>query len=146
MKSSEITVDKAFWWAPNLLVAENPKHHEGYKSWCTRVPLEGQELTTTYYCEAPAEAMTEYLNKKQCDIDGPFKVVMTVKTKNGENHVYNIQIGEMNFATKDLDELHTHLVQPTVLKLIRQAGNELEFKKVISVTAYVEDDDENGIQ
>jgi hypothetical protein len=141
MKTKEFTVDKAFWWAPNLRVAEKP----GCKSWCTRIPLEGQELTTTYYCDAPVEAMTEYLNKKQCDINGPFKVVMTVKTKNGEEHVYNVQIGEMNFATKDLDELHTHLVQPTVLTLVRQAGNELEFNKVVSVTAYVEEGDTSEI-
>ena len=146
MKTKEFTVDKAFWWAPNMLVAEKRKHHAGCKSWCTRVPLKAEDvLTTTYYCEAPAEAMTEYLNKKQCDIDGPFKVVMTVKTKNGENHVYNVQIGEMNFATKDLDELHTHLVQPTVLKLIRQAANELGFKKVISVTSYVEEVENNEV-
>lgn len=139
MKTKEFTVDKAFWWAPNLMVAEKRKHHAGCKSWCFKIPLEKDELTTTYYCDAPAFAMTEYLHKKQCDINSPFKVVMTVKTKKGEEHVYTVQIGEMNFATKDLDELYTHLVQPTVLKLIRQAGNELEFDEVVSVTAYVEE-------
>lgn len=140
MKSSEFTVDKAFWWAPNMLVAEKPEHHAHGQVWCSKIPLKDKDvLTTTYYCEAPTEAMTEYLNKKQCDIDGPFKVVMTVKTKKGEEHVYNVQIGEMNFATKDLDELQTHLVNPTVLKLMRQAGNELKFNEVVSVTAYVED-------
>lgn len=142
MKTKEFTIDNAFWWAPNMLVPEIRKHHAGCKSWCCRIPLEGQELTTTYYCEAPAEAMTEYLHKKQCDINGPFKVVMTVKTKKGEEHVYTVQIGEMNFATKGWDELHTHLIQPTVLKLLRHAANELGFKKVISVTAYVEEVEE----
>lgn len=142
MKTKEFTVDKAFWWANGMFVAEKRKHHAGCKSWCTRIPLEGMELTTTYYCEAPAEAMTEYLHKKQCDINGPFNVVMTVKTKKGEEHVYTVQIGEMNFSTKDLDELRIHLVQPTALKLIRQASNELEFKKVISVTSYVEEVEE----
>lgn len=142
MKTKEFTVEKAFWWACGMLVAEKTKHHSQNKSWCCRVPLEGKELTTTYYCDAPVEAMTEYLNKKQCDINGPFKVVMTVKTKKGEEHVYTVQIGEMNFATKDLDELHTHLITPTVLTLMRQAANELEFKKVVSVTAYVEEVEE----
>ena len=140
MKTKEFTIDNAFWWAPNMFVLEKRKHHSGCKSWCTRVTLKAEDvLTTTYYCEAPAEAMTEYLHKKQCDIDGPFNVVMTVKTKKGEEHVYTVQIGEMNFSTKDLDELHTHLIQPTVLKLLRQAADELEFNKVISVTAYVEE-------
>ena len=123
-----------------MLVAEKCKHHAGCKSWCCKIPLEGQELTTTYYCDAPVDAMLEYLHDKHWEINGPFKVVMTVKTKKGEEHVYTVQIGEMNFATKDIDELRIHLVKPTALKLIRQAANELEFKKVISVTAYVEDD------
>jgi len=139
MKTKGFTVDNAFWWSPNLLVAEKPKHHAECKSWCFKIPLEGQELTTTYYCDAPESAILEYLHDKHWEINGPFKVVMTVKTKNGEEHVYNVQIGEMNFATKDLDELRTHLVHPTVLTLIRHAGNELEFDKVVSVTAYVEE-------
>lgn len=139
MKTKEFTIDNAFWWGPNMLVLSKRKHHAGCKSWCTRIPLEGLESTATYYCEAPAEAMTEYLHKKQCDIDGPFNVVMTVKTKKGDVHVYTVQIGELNFATKDLDELYTHLVQPTALKLLREAAKELEFKKVISVTSYVEE-------
>lgn len=143
MKTSEFTVDKAFWWAPGMLVAEKIKHKSHKQCWITLAPLNAQDvLTTTYYCEAPADAMTEYLQKKQCDIDGPFNVVMTVKTKKGEEHVYTVQIGEMNFATKDLDELHTHLIQPTVLKLLREAANELEFKNVVSVTSYVEEVDE----
>ena len=125
-----------------MLVAEKRKHHAGCKSWCTRIPLEGQELTTMYYCDAPEAAMLEYLHDKHWEINCPFKVVMTVKTKKGEEHVYTVQIGEMNFATKDLDELRIHIVQPTALKLIRQAANELEFNKVISVTSYVEEVEE----
>ena len=144
MKTKEFTIEKAFWWANGLFVAEKRKHHAGCRSWCTIVPLEAQDvLTTPYYYDAPAEAMTEYLNKKQCDINGPFKVVMTVKTKKGEEHVYTVKIGEMNFATKDLDDLTYELVHPTALKLVKQAANELEFKKVISVTAYVEEVENN---
>lgn len=145
MKTKEFTVEKAFWWANGMLVAEKAKHHAGCKSWCVKIPLEKDVLTTTYYEDAPISAMTEYFDKKQCEIDGPFNVVMTVNTKKGEKHVYTVQIGEMNFATKDLVELQTHLVHPTVLKLMRQASNQLEFKKVISVTSYVEEVENNEV-
>lgn len=147
MNSTECTVENAFWWAPNMLALEKRKHHAGYKSWCTRVPLKEEDvLTTTYYCDAPKLAMAHYLHDKHWEIDGPFKVFMTVKTKKGEEHVYTVQIREMNFSTKEFEDFMTHLVRPTALKLIRQAANELEFKKVVSVTAYVEDDDEKRTQ
>ncbi len=141
MKSSEVTLDKAFWWAKGMFVAEKRKHHAGCKSWCTKVPLKAEDVSTTYYYyDAPAIAMLEYLRNKHFEINGPFTVVMTVKTVDGESHVYNVSIGEINFATKELDGLYDDLVKPTALKLIKAAADELEFKKVISVTTYVEDD------
>lgn len=143
MKTSEVTVDKAFWWAPGMLVAEKIKHKSHKQCWITLSPLNAQDvLTTTYYWDATKLAMAQYLHNKHWEIDGPFKVVMTVKTKKGEEHVYTVQIGEMNFATKELEELMTHIVRPTALKLIRQAANELEFKNVVSVTSYVEEVEE----
>lgn len=134
-----ITIEKAFFWAPGMLVSDDKTPGLRGKSWYTLVPLKGQELTTTYYYEAPEEAMLEYLHDKQWEINGPFNVVMTVKTKKGEEHVYTVQIGEMNFATKDIDDIRNSLVIPTALKLVREAANELRFNDVLSVTAYVEE-------
>lgn len=140
MKSSEFTIEKAFFWAPGMLVSDDKTHGMRGKSWYTIVPLKPEDvLTKSYYYEAPEEAMLDYLLHKQLEIDSPFNVIMMVKTKNGKNHIYTDTIGEINFATKDIDDIRDSLVIPTALKLIRKAANDLKFKDVLSVTACVEE-------
>lgn len=140
MKSAEITIDNALWWDKQMLLKEMEKS-EWRGSMCSKAVLNAMNSAYTMYCEdAPAMAMTDYLRKKQCDIDSPFKVVMKVRTTEGKGHMYSVTIGVMNFATKDMVDLLSELVRPTTLKMVRQAAKELEFKEVASVTAYVEDD------
>lgn len=140
MKSAEITIDNALWWDKSMLLKEMEKS-EWRGSMCSRAVLNAMNSAYTMYCEdAPSMAMTKYLHDKQCDIDGPFKVVMKVRTTEGKGRMYSVTITEMNFATKDMVELLQHLVHPTVLKLVKQAAQELRFDEVASVTAYVEDD------
>lgn len=140
MKSAELTIDNALWWDKQMLLKEMEKS-EWRGSMCSKAVLKAMNSAYTTYCEdAPAMAMTDYLNKKQCDIDGPFKVVMKVRTTEGKGHMYSATITEMNFATKDMVDLLRELVRPTTLKLVRQAAKELKFEEVASVTAYVEDD------
>lgn len=108
---------------------------------CSRAVLQAMNSAYTMYCEdAPAMAMTKYLHDKQCDIEGPFKVVMKVRTTEGKGRMYCVTITEINFATKDMLDLLQELVRPTALKLVRQAAQELKFGEVEYVTAYVEDD------
>ena len=140
MKSEEVTVDNALWWDKQMLLKEMEKS-EWRGSMCSKAVLNAMNSAYTTYCEdAPAIAMTDYLRKKQCDIDGPFKVLMKVRTTEGKGHMYSVTITEMNFATKDMVDLLRELVRPTTLKLVRQAAKELKFEEVASVTAYVEDD------
>ena len=109
-------------------------------SMCSKAVLDAMNSPYTMYCEdAPAMAMTDYLNKKQCDISGPFKVVMKVRTTEGKGFMYNVLISEINFATKDMVDLLRELVHPTALKLVMRAAKDLKFKDVASVTGYVED-------
>lgn len=110
-------------------------------SMCSRAVLNAMNSAYTMYCEdAPAMAMTKYLQDKQCDIECPFKVVMKVRTTEGKGRMYSITITEINFATKDMVDLLDDLVRPTALKLVIQAAKELKFEEVASVTSYVEDD------
>lgn len=140
MKLSEFTIEKAFFWAPGMLVSDDKTPGLRGKSWYTIVPLKPEDaLTKSYYYEAPEEAMLDYLLHKQLEIDSPFNVIMMVKTKNGKNHIYTDTIGEINFATKDIDDIRDSLVIPTALKLVRKAANDLKFKDVLSVTACVEE-------
>lgn len=140
MKSAEITIDNALWWDKQMLLKEMEKS-EWRGSMCSKAILNAMNSAYTMYCEdAPSLAMTDYLRKRQCDIEGPFKVVMKVRTTEGKGRMYSVTITEMNFATKDIVELLQHLVRPTAMKLIIQAAKELKFEEVASVTAYVEDD------
>lgn len=136
---TEVTIDNALWWDKRMLLKEMEKS-EWRGSMCTKAVLEAMNSPYTKYCEdAPSLAMTSYLQKKQCEIDGPFKVVMKVRTKEGKGRMYTVSIGEKNFATKDMLDLIRELVHPQALKLIKQAAKELKFEEVASVTAYVED-------
>lgn len=140
MKSAEITIDNALWWDKQMLLKEMEKS-EWRGSMCSRAVLNAMNSAYTMYCEdAPSMAMIDYLKKKQCDINGPFKVVMKVRTTEGKGRMYSVTITEINFATKDMLDLLQELVKPTAMKLVRQADKELKFGEVASVTAYVEDD------
>lgn len=140
MKSEEITIDSALWWDKQMLLKEMEKS-EWRGSMCSKAVLKAMNSAYTMYCEdAPAMAMTDYLRKRQCDIEGPFKVVMKVRTTEGKGRMYSVTISEINFATKDMVDLLQHLVHPTAMKLVLQAAKELKFEEVASVTAYVEDD------
>lgn len=109
-------------------------------SMCSKAVLNAMNSAYTMYCkDAPSMAMTDYLRKRQCDIDGPFKVVMKVRTTEGKGFMYNVLVSEINFATKDMVDLLQEIVHPTALKLVRRAAQELKFEEVASVTAYVED-------
>lgn len=137
---TEVTIDKALWWDKQMLLKEMEKS-EWRGSMCSKAVLDAMNSVYTVYCEdAPALALTEYVHKKHCDINGPFKVVMKVRTKEGKGFMYSVQITEINFATKDMLDLVRELVHPTALKLVRQAAKELKFEDVALVTAYVEDD------
>lgn len=140
MKSSEVTIDNALWWDKQMLLKEMEKS-EWRGSMCSRAVLNAMNSAYTTYCEdAPAMAMTDYLCKKQCDIDGPFKAVMKVRTKEGKGFMYSVTITEINFATKDMVDLLQELVRPTALRMVRQAAKELKFEDIAYVTAYVVDD------
>lgn len=135
----EVTVDNALWWDKGMLLKEMEKS-KWRGSMCSKAVLNAMHSVYTTYCEdAPSLAMTEYLNKKNCDIDGPFKVVMKVRSKDGKGFMYSVSINESNSETKDIVELIRELVQPTALTLVTQAANELNFEDVKSVTAYVDD-------
>ena len=109
-------------------------------SMCSKAVLDAMNSAYTMYCDdAPAMAMIGYLHKKQCNIDGPFKVMMKVRTTEGKGFMYSVLISEINFATKDMVDLLRELVHPTALKMVKQAAKELKFEDVASVTAYVED-------
>ena len=139
MKSAEVTIDNALWWDKQMLLKEMEKS-EWRGSMCSKAVLNAMNSAYTMYCEdAPSLAMTDYLRKRQCDIEGPFKVVMKVRTTEGKGRMYSVTITEINFATKDMVDLLQELVYPTAMKLVRQAANELKFEEVASVTAYVED-------
>ena len=140
MKTEEFKIERALWWNKGMLLKEMEKS-KWRGSMCSRAVLQAMNSLETMYCEdAPALAMTDYLHKKQCDIEGPFKVVMKVRTTEGKGRMYSVTITEINFATKDMVDLLQHLVHPTVLKLIIQAAKELKFEEVASVTAYVVED------
>lgn len=135
----EVTVYNALWWDKQMLLKEMEKS-EWRGSMCSKAVLNAMNNVETTYCkDAPSLAMTEYLHKKNCDIDGPFKVVMKVMTKDGKGFMYSVSISEINSSSKDIVDMVRELVQPTALKLVRQAANELKFEDVKSVTAYVDD-------
>lgn len=103
--------------------------------------LLAMDSSRTQYCEdAPAMAMVDYLHRKQCETDSPFTVVLKLRTVDGKEHKYTVRIGEMNFATKNLEDLVKELVHPQSVKLVRGAAKELKFEEVALVTSYVEDD------
>ena len=109
-------------------------------SMCSKAVLTAMNSAYTMYCEdAPSMAMIDYLRRKQCDINGPFKVMMKVRTTEGKGLMYSVLISEINFATKDMVDLIREIVHPTALKMVKQAAKELKFEEVASVTAYVED-------
>lgn len=140
MKSHEVTVDNALWWEKRMLLKEMEKS-EWRGSMCSKAVLKAMNSPFTTYCEdAPSLAMIAYLREKQCEIDGTFKVVMKVRTKEGKGRMYSVTINEMNFATEDLLDLIREIVEPTAVKLVRGAAKEMKFEEVASVTAYVEDD------
>lgn len=138
MKSAEVTIDNALWWDKLMLLKEMEKS-EWRGSMCSKEVLNAMNSAYTMYCEdAPSMAIMKYLHDKQCDIEGPFKVVMKVRTTEGKGRMYSITITEINFATKDMVDLIRDLVHPTAIKLVRKASQELKFEEVASVTAYVE--------
>ena len=143
MKSSEFTVADALWWDRKMLIADITKANLRGSPWFAKWALKAlDDPLMPYYCDAPLLAVTEYLHDKHCEIDGPFKIVMTVKTIDGDKRVYTVQIGEMNFATKDFQDVLDEIGRPTALKLVREAAKELKFEEVISVSAYVEEVEE----
>lgn len=140
MKTEEITIGNALWWDKRMLISEITKPDLQRGPLCAACVLKAlEDPTTNYYSDAPLLAITEYLHDKQCDIDGPFKVVMKVRTIEGKGFMYNVLISEINFATKDMVDLQCHLARPTALKLIRQAAQELKFEEIEYVSAYVEE-------
>lgn len=136
---NEVTIERALWWNKAMLLREMEK--SGWSGgMCGEAILEAMNRLETMYCEdAPALAMTSFLKEKQCDIRGPFTVYMKVKTKQGKGYIFNVSIGEINFATKDMVDFQRELVRPTSFKLVRQAAKELKFEDVLSVTAYVDE-------
>lgn len=135
-----VSIDRALWWDRNMLLREIEKP-ELRGSMLRKALLLAMDSPHTQYCEdAPAMAMVNYLHRKQCEIDSPFTVVMKVRTVDGKEHKYTVCVGEMNFATKNLEDLVQELVRPESLKLVRGAAKELKFEEVALVTSYVEDD------
>ena len=102
MKTEEIAIGNALWWDKRMLISEITKPDLQRGPLCAACVLKAlEDPTTNYYSDAPILAMTEYLHDKQCDIDGPFNVVMKVRTTEGKGRMYRVTINEINFARSE---------------------------------------------
>lgn len=139
MRTKDITMNTAFAWDKQLLIAKMAKNEaNGILRGDVNLSQVLNNPYTAYFSDAPRNALTVYFKEHQCDIRGPFTVYMKVKTKQGKGYIYNVSIEEMNFATKDIVDLIKEVAIPQSIKLIREAAKEIPFADVVEVTSYVE--------
>lgn len=142
MKTEGITIADAFAWDKQVicmkLMKENNKSFIAFDMNIAKV-LDDYRLT--YYSDAVKLAVTEYIIKKKCVLDRTIKIIMTVKTKDGIDHPYNIVAGGFFGTASDMDTLQQDIAKPTAIQLIRFASNEIPFADVDSVSCYVEEVD-----
>ena len=142
MKTEGITIADAFAWDKQVvcmnLMKENNKSFIAFGMNIAKV-LDDYNLT--YYSDAVKLAVTEYIVKKKCVLDRTIKIIMTVKTKDGIDHPYNIVAGDFFGTASDMDTLQQDISKPTAIKLIRFASKEIPFADVDSVSCYVEEVD-----
>lgn len=139
MKTKEITVADAFAWSKQVLLAKLKKDKGDYIVLDADVALTLKDPETRYYEGAVDEAIFEYYFEKDRVFDRDFKIVMTVKTKDGADHPYSITITQINLKSTDPYVINQELIKPSTMKLVRLASKEIPFADVKSVSCYVEE-------
>lgn len=143
MKTEGITIADAFAWDKQVLcmklMMENNKSFIAFDMNIAKVLDDDYRLT--YYSDAVKLAVTEYIIKKKCVLDRTIKIIMTVKTKDGVEHPYNIVAGGFFGTASDIDTLQQDIAKPSAFKLVRVASMEIKFADVDSVSCYVEEVD-----
>lgn len=143
MKTKEVTVENAFAWSEKVLLDKLKKDKGDYIVLDADIALTLKDPGTRYYESAVNESLLEYIFQKGRVFDSAFKVVMTVKTKDGVDHPYSITITQIYFRVSDPDAINQELIKPTVRKLVLFASSEIPFSNVKSVTCYVEEVENN---
>lgn len=143
MKTKEVTVKDAFAWSKQVLLSKLKKDKGDYIVLDSDIAITLKDPETRYYEEAANGALIDYVCEKKRVFDSAFKVVMTVKTKDGVDHPYSITITQINFIGTDPYAINQELIKPTVIKIVRLASSEIPFSNVKSVTCYVEEVDNN---
>lgn len=142
MKTDTYTITDAFAWDKQVLAVtlmkENNRSFIAFGADLSKV-LDNPDLN--YYSDAVKVAITAYAMKKNLVLDKTIRITMTVKTKDGVDHPFNMSMGRF-VVTKDPDVVQQDLVKPAAISLAREASKEIPFADVESVSCYVEEVEE----
>ena len=141
MKTKEITIANAFAWDKSVLMKTLMK--ENNRSWIAF----GADLSKvidnadiSYYSDAVKMAIADYASEKNLVLDKTINVVMTVKTKDGVDHTYNVSAGRFVTSTDtDLNAIKQDIAKPQAVHLACAASEEIPFADVEYVSCYVEE-------
>lgn len=140
MKTETITISNAFAWDKSVLMKtlmkENNRSFIAFGADLSKV-IDNADLN--YYSDAVKLAITAYAKEKNGVLDKAIKVIMTVKTKDGVDHPYNMSMGRFVGPYDNTDDVQQDLVKPSAAVLIREASKEIPFADVESVSCYVEE-------
>lgn len=140
MKTETYTIKDAFAWDKHVLMKKLML--ENNKSFVLGDVNLGPVIgvpSTPYYSTAVHMSMTRYIADKVCILDHDIKVEMTVKTKDGIEHPFNIRLGHLFNSDSNMVDLIREIVEPTVATLASEASKEIKFSDVESVSCYVEE-------
>lgn len=141
MKTKTYAVTDAFAWDKSVLMKTLMK--ENNRSWIAfgadlSKVIDNADLS--YYSDAVKQAIAAYAVEKKLVLDKTIKVTMTVKTKDGVEHPYNVSAGCFGGSPlADLDTLKQEIAMPLVAQLVIGASGEIPFADVKSVSCYVEE-------
>lgn len=142
MKTKEVTIADAFAWDKHVLMKTLMK--ENNRSWIAFGQADLSKVIDrtdlSYFSDAVKQAIAAYAVEKKLVLDKTIKVTMTVKTKDGVEHPYNVSAGCFGGSPlADLDTLKQEIAMPLAAQLVIGASGEIPFADVKSVSCYVEE-------
>lgn len=141
MKTETYTITDAFAWDKQVLAVtlmkENNRSFIAFGADLSKV-LDNPDLT--YYSDAVKMAITAYVNQKNGALDKTIRITMTVKTKDGVDHPFNMSMGRFVGPYNDPILFRDEMVNPSTISLAREASKEIPFADVESVSCCVEEE------
>lgn len=140
MKTETYTISDAFAWDKSVLMKTLMKeNNRSFIAFGADLSKAIDSAGLNYYSDAVKLAIAAYAKEKNGVLDETIKVIMTVKTKDGVDHPYNMSMGRFVGPYDNPDAVQQELAKPSAMALVNQASREIPFADAEYVSCYVEE-------